>query len=1011
MESRALSEPAVSTKDGRTRLRRACLLYIFPSFFVDPATFGNLPVMDGAFNVISLPCDSKTPWNSGWPTGNYNITFNSDASYISNLGNRSYMAAVSPWFFTHYSPQSYNKNFIYRGDDWLFAQRWELLVQNRSVVPFAQVATWNDFGESHYVGPIEGIQPNSQAWVNGFDHQGWLDLMQYYIAAYKTGSYPAIPKDRVFLWARLYSMNATAPTASGSLATGNGPPNVTISCGSTSKNSVVPAGLSKLKLLLSRDCAVKATVVRGAVTMVKFSPSGFTFRTRPPSYNFNACQNLDAPVNDMVKLHFSPCPSSFVNGSPRSYPSLTTYSPRILTGFAITGTKFWHTDIAMPSSKASGSQKVSKGGFSYRVASQPARLESPPFGPPPAKRQKTKPMMSLVRPPVFDLGASQTARLSQDVKGKGREQQGSAKEVLNDIDDQLWVDRYEPVTEGDLAVHKKKIQDVRQWLLEAFEGGPTGVLKKYRRILVLTGPAGTGKTTTLRVLSRELGFEILEWRNTMDEQFSRENMERVEFEGLSEKFQTFLTRASNCRSIFSGAATHTTTFSPSQSQSRPSQSSSMFTPSPSPINAKRQIILLEDLPNILHASTQAAFHAALEAFVASPDPGVAPLVIIVSDAGLRGENTDDDVDAWRGRKKEAVDVRNVLPPSLLNSPYVTQIGFNAIAATYLRPALKNMLDNHFLSSSGTRPSKDVMDIVVDSSNGDIRSAVMALQFACIRDYATDQRKPTKGRKRTAGLSARVVMEAVTRREQSLALFHLIGKVMYNKRKGDPPNSSASAKDKQRDRELDARLKDLPPLPTHLKEHERRASRVDIENYVQYCDTLDECDSLIDRLSWADSNGGESWHQANPHRFHLLTLGTLHALPSPVTRRSQKPYKPAFFEALRKEREAEDGLTALQNEEWRAQSWSQRDVALELGAVLKARDQSDRNPAAPPLTYRLFSRLEFSQDAVGLEQLAEDGDVSFDVTFANDESRLQKGAGSEEGVRECSWLEDDDIEDF
>jgi len=29
-----------------------------------------------------------------------------------------------------------------------------------------------DYGESHYIGPIEGAQPNSQAWVNGFDHQG-----------------------------------------------------------------------------------------------------------------------------------------------------------------------------------------------------------------------------------------------------------------------------------------------------------------------------------------------------------------------------------------------------------------------------------------------------------------------------------------------------------------------------------------------------------------------------------------------------------------------------------------------------------------------------------------------------------------------------------------------------------------------------------------------------------------------------------------------------------------------
>ena len=47
-----------------------------------------------------------------------------------------------------------------------------MLVQNRTSVPLAEVLTWNDFGESHYVGPIEGIQPMSQGWVNGYDHQG-----------------------------------------------------------------------------------------------------------------------------------------------------------------------------------------------------------------------------------------------------------------------------------------------------------------------------------------------------------------------------------------------------------------------------------------------------------------------------------------------------------------------------------------------------------------------------------------------------------------------------------------------------------------------------------------------------------------------------------------------------------------------------------------------------------------------------------------------------------------------
>jgi cell cycle checkpoint protein len=81
---------------------------------------------------------------------------------------------------------------------------------------------------------------------------------------------------------------------------------------------------------------------------------------------------------------------------------------------------------------------------------------------------------------------------------------------------------------------------------------------------------------------------------------------------------------------------------------------------------------------------------------------------------------------------------------------------------------------------------------------------MALQFACIVDMPrTGSSTVDKGKGRGTGKgkkskvggargddegganikggSASVVLEAVTRRESSLALFHLMGKVLYNKR--------------------------------------------------------------------------------------------------------------------------------------------------------------------------------------------------------------------------------------
>ena len=90
-----------------------------------------------------------------------------------------------------------------------------------------------------------------------------------------------------------------------------------------------------------------------------------------------------------------------------------------------------------------------------------------------------------------------------------------------------------------------------------------------------------------------------------------------------------------------------------------------------------------------------------------------------------------------------------------------------------------MLNTHFADSGSTAPSKEVLDTIVESSNGDIRSAIMALQFACIVEMP--------GRK-AAGRGKAMVMEAMTRREQSLDLFHLLGKVLYNKRLYIPAGS-------------------------------------------------------------------------------------------------------------------------------------------------------------------------------------------------------------------------------
>ncbi|KAJ6631487.1 glycoside hydrolase [Mycena sp. CBHHK59/15] len=184
-------------------------IHFMPSFFIDPSRYPEISSMDGAFN-----------WNGGWPLHLdprqprreiESPKLETDRHHIQRLDGRTFMAAVSPWFFTHYGPDSWNKNWIYRGDDWLFVRRWEQLIAMREHIDIVQVISWNDYGESHYICPtIKGAQPNSQAWVDGFSHASWLYLNSYFARAFKDGTYPQIHKDQIFLWGRPHPKAAEA---------------------------------------------------------------------------------------------------------------------------------------------------------------------------------------------------------------------------------------------------------------------------------------------------------------------------------------------------------------------------------------------------------------------------------------------------------------------------------------------------------------------------------------------------------------------------------------------------------------------------------------------------------------------------------------------------------------------------------------------------------------------------------------------------------------------------------
>lgn len=117
---------------------------------------------------------------------------------------------VSPWFFTNIP--SYDKNWLWNTDE-LWPLRWQQVFEYKPT--FIELLTWNDYGESHYLGPLppsdSDIPAQAQWYVEYIPHTAWLNDLPYYISKYKQdGAEPAAGSytPHVTFWYRLNPKDA-----------------------------------------------------------------------------------------------------------------------------------------------------------------------------------------------------------------------------------------------------------------------------------------------------------------------------------------------------------------------------------------------------------------------------------------------------------------------------------------------------------------------------------------------------------------------------------------------------------------------------------------------------------------------------------------------------------------------------------------------------------------------------------------------------------------------------------
>ncbi|KAK4867979.1 hypothetical protein LT330_007638 [Penicillium expansum] len=207
--------PLVSTFEGPGNADDWVYLKSKMSLFFVPdwSSVGAKPAMALGDGVA----DGLFSW-AAWPNGPNDMNTYVDASYMQYLGKKPYMMPISPWFFTNMP--GYDKNWVWRGDD-LWYTRWE---QALYLAPeFIEIISWNDYGESHYIGPTvdyhnhladsmyaafeTGHAPYN--YVENLDHTGWRQFLPYLIDLYKF-NHTTSGKEGLVTWYRLNAAGACA---------------------------------------------------------------------------------------------------------------------------------------------------------------------------------------------------------------------------------------------------------------------------------------------------------------------------------------------------------------------------------------------------------------------------------------------------------------------------------------------------------------------------------------------------------------------------------------------------------------------------------------------------------------------------------------------------------------------------------------------------------------------------------------------------------------------------------
>ncbi|NXP57636.1 RAD17 protein, partial [Chloropsis cyanopogon] len=353
-----------------------------------------------------------------------------------------------------------------------------------------------------------------------------------------------------------------------------------------------------------------------------------------------------------------------------------------------------------------------------------------------------------------------------------------------------WVERYRPETQNDLAVQKKKIEEVETWLkTHIFQRQP----KQGGSVLLLTGPPGCGKTATLQILARDLGLQVQEWTNPLSLDFTKEDLRNMF--GHDSNFHTFPSQAQ--AALFQDFLLRANKYNKLQMLGESSE------------NAKK-LILIEDIPNQFYRDP-GSLHEILRSFVRRSR---CPLVFIISD-NFSGDSSQ----------------RSLFPTEIVEELCICNISFKPVAPTNMMKVLNRIAAAEAsMNRENYTLDRTSLELLCRGCSGDIRSAINSLQFSSTKDCSLEKEfwsKKKKGstikreetevskvrKKSKCDTSEDQEIQAIGGKDASIFLFHALGKIIYCKREAV---SEAAC----------------PQLPAHLSKHHRDTLLIQPEDIVE-----------------------------------------------------------------------------------------------------------------------------------------------------------------------------------